>query len=107
MTTQLSDFKISTDFNILYNKYDNKTKYVAAYSQNLKVTLKFLESITQCDSQLIISEFITFVSNKKALKDIEHCKNFKKYKNLEISKLYINDVINADKGGKRLLLISD
>lgn len=98
----LADFKISTDFNILYNSYNGKTKFAAAYSIEFKSSIdpKFLESITQCDAQFIISELITFVSNKKALKDLEHYqKTLKSVKNLEISKeLYISDVINADKG---------
>ena len=98
----LADFKISTDFNILLNKYDDKTKFTAAYSLEFKSSIQpeFLESITQCNSQFIISELITFVSNKKALKDLENYqKTLKSVKNLEISKeLYINAALNADKG---------
>ena len=43
---------------------------------------------------------MTFVSNKKALKDLEdYQKTLKSVKNLEMSKeLYINEALNADKG---------
>jgi type IV secretion system protein VirB4 len=98
----LADFNISTDFNVLRNKSDNKTKYVAIYSLELKssVSTEFLEPITQCHSQFIISELITLVSNKKALRDIESYKKaLKSVKNLEMSgDLYIDEVINSDKG---------
>ena len=68
----LADFNISTDFSVLCNSSGNQKKFAAVYSLELKNSLaaEFLEPITQCHSQFIISELITLVSSKKAIKDV-------------------------------------
>lgn len=98
----LADFNITTDFSILCNSSENQTKFAAVYSLELKSSLEeeFLEPITQCHSQFIISELITLVSDKKAIKDVENYKKaLKSVRSLEMSKdLYIDEMLNSDKG---------
>lgn len=98
----LADFNITTDFSILCNSSENQTKFAAVYSLELKSSLEeeFLEPITQCHSQFIISELITLVSDKKAIKDVENYKKaLKSVRSLEMWKdLYIDEMFNSDKG---------
>lgn len=98
----LSDFQINADFNTLSVKYDQTTKYVAIYTIELvsEVGVDLLDAILQCNSQFIISEFLTFVSAKQALSKVKNYKNtLKSVKNIDIAKeLYIDEVLNFDKG---------
>ena len=98
----LSDFQLSAGFNTLSLRYNKTTEHVAIYVVELanELEVEMLDAILQCNSRLIISEFLTFVSTKQALVKIQKYKDIlKSIKSTDMAKkLHINEVMDFDKG---------